>query len=98
MAIVQIPPVLRSAVGGEKSVQAEGETLGTLLDDLYERYPALRQQLKPGDDRLSRSVTPQGPLFVISSRSRRPNRQCQAGRSRRVHRRLTDCLTERRAR
>ncbi len=56
MAIVQIPPVLRSAVGGEKSVQAEGETLSALLDDLYERYPALRQQLKPGDDRLSRNV------------------------------------------
>lgn len=56
MASVQIPPVLRSAVGGEKSVQADGDTLSALLDDLYERYPGLRQQLQPGQDRLSRHV------------------------------------------
>ncbi len=56
MATVQIPPVLRATVGGQKSVNAEGETLGGLLDDLYERYPALREHLKPGEDRLSRNV------------------------------------------
>jgi len=56
MATVQIPPVLRAAVGGEKVIQAECETLGALLDNLYERYPALREQLQPGDDHLSRHV------------------------------------------
>jgi molybdopterin converting factor small subunit len=56
MATIQMPPVLRAAVGGEKTVQADGATLGALLDDLYERYPALHAQLKPGDDRLSRYV------------------------------------------
>ena len=56
MATVQIPPVLRAAVGGEKVIQADGETLGALLDNLYERYPALREQLQPGADRLSRHV------------------------------------------
>ena len=52
MATVQIPPVLRAAVGGERVIQADGETLGTLLDNLYDRYPALREQLQPGADRL----------------------------------------------
>ncbi len=56
MPTIQIPPVLRPAVGGAKSVQAEGGTLGSLLDNLYEEYPALVTQLKPGADRLSRSV------------------------------------------
>ncbi len=56
MPTIQIPPVLRPAVGGAKSVQAEGGTLGALLDNLYEEYPALVTQLKPGADRLSRSV------------------------------------------
>jgi len=31
MPTIQIPPVLRPAVGGAKSVQAEGGTLGSLL-------------------------------------------------------------------
>lgn len=56
MATVQIPPVLRAAVGGERVVHADGGTLGDLLDNLYERYPALREQLRPGADRLSRHV------------------------------------------
>ena len=56
MATVQIPPVLRAAVGGEKVIEADGDTLGTLLDNLYDRYPALREQLQPGADRLSRHV------------------------------------------
>lgn len=56
MATVQIPPVLRAAVGGEKVVQASGETLGALLDDLYTRFPALRTQIDPGAEGLSRRV------------------------------------------
>lgn len=56
MATVQIPPVLRAAVGGSRSLQADGATLGALLDGLYEQYPALREQIKPGDDGLSRNV------------------------------------------
>ena len=56
MASVQIPPVLRAAVGGSKVLTANGDTVGRLLDDLYERYPALRDQLKPEGDRLSRRV------------------------------------------
>ena len=56
MATIQIPPVLRPATGGAKSVEAAGATLGDLLGNLYEEYPALVTQLKPGDDRLSRSV------------------------------------------
>ena len=56
MATIQIPPVLRAAVGGEKTLRAEGTTLGDLLDGLYEQYPTLRETLKPGEDGLSRRV------------------------------------------
>ncbi|HZS86357.1 MAG TPA: MoaD/ThiS family protein [Chloroflexota bacterium] len=56
MATVQIPPVLRGAVGGQKVIEADGATLGALLDGLYEHYPALREALKPEADRLSRHV------------------------------------------
>ena len=56
MATVQIPPVLRAAVGGGRAIHGDGDTLGALLDNLYERYPALREQLQPGADRLSRHV------------------------------------------
>ena len=56
MATVQIPPVLRAAVGGEKVVQADGATLGGLLDGLYTRYPTLRDQIDPGAEGLSRRV------------------------------------------
>jgi molybdopterin converting factor small subunit len=45
MTIVRIPPVLRPAVGGTKQVEASGATLGAVLDDLFERFPALRDQL-----------------------------------------------------
>jgi [CysO sulfur-carrier protein]-thiocarboxylate-dependent cysteine synthase len=47
---VRIPPTLRSEVGGAREVEASGETLRDVLDDLADRYPALgRQVLEDGD-------------------------------------------------
>ncbi len=46
MSLVRIPPMLRGEVGGARHVPAEGETVRELLDDLMDRFPALRPQLE----------------------------------------------------
>jgi molybdopterin converting factor small subunit len=43
--VVQIPPTLRPATGGAKLVEAHGDTVGDLLEDLMSRFPELRSQL-----------------------------------------------------
>ena len=45
MIAVRIPPMLRAEVGGERQVHASGDTVRELLEDLADRYPALRPQL-----------------------------------------------------
>jgi len=42
---IRIPPTLRAETGGERQVEAEGETVRDLLEDLSVRFPALRGQL-----------------------------------------------------
>jgi cysteine synthase/molybdopterin converting factor small subunit len=42
---VRIPPTLRGEVGGARQVEADGGTVGELLEDLAARYPALGAQL-----------------------------------------------------
>jgi molybdopterin synthase sulfur carrier subunit len=41
MSVVRVPPVLRSEAGGVREVEASGETVRELLEDLTERIPAL---------------------------------------------------------
>lgn len=55
MATVRLAPVLRSSVGGVKQVSASGDTLADVLSDLYVNYPALKEQIQPGDT-LSRFI------------------------------------------
>ncbi len=50
MSIVRIPPTLREQVDGRRQVEAQGETVRDLLDDLTSRFPALRSQLVEDDD------------------------------------------------
>ncbi len=50
MNVVRIPPTLRSEVGGARQVEADGDTVRELLDDLMERFPPLRQQLVEDDE------------------------------------------------
>jgi MoaD family protein len=50
MSVVRIPPVLREQVGGERQVEADGETVRDLLDDLMSRFPALRSHIVEDDD------------------------------------------------
>jgi molybdopterin synthase sulfur carrier subunit len=56
MATIKIPPVLRSSVGGEKEVQADGGDVGTILRALAEQHPATESQLFSGDGQLNRYV------------------------------------------
>jgi molybdopterin synthase sulfur carrier subunit len=50
VSTVRIPPVLRTETGGKAQVDAEGETVRDLLDDLMGRFPALRDQLYEGQE------------------------------------------------
>ena len=50
MTKVRIPPTLREQVGGERQVEAAGETVRELLDDLMSRFPSLRSQLVEDDE------------------------------------------------
>jgi len=45
MAAVRIPPALRAEVGGLRELEARGDTIGAVIDDLVERYPPLAGQL-----------------------------------------------------
>jgi molybdopterin synthase sulfur carrier subunit len=55
MANIRLAPVLRSYAGGSKQVNAQGSTLGELLNNLYQSYPALKEQIQP-EQELSRFV------------------------------------------
>ena len=46
MSTVRIPPPLRDATDGQHEVDAEGGTVGDVLDDLVSRFPALDGQLR----------------------------------------------------
>ena len=46
MTVVRIPPTLREEAQGQRAVEADGETVRDLLDDLTARFPGLRGQLE----------------------------------------------------
>ena len=48
MARVRVPPVLRTEAGGNREVEAEGGTVGELLDDLRTRLPQLGEKIYDG--------------------------------------------------
>jgi molybdopterin converting factor small subunit len=45
MTTVRIPPTLRAETNGQRQVEAAGDTVRELLDDLTARFPSLRGQL-----------------------------------------------------
>ncbi len=55
MATVRLAPVLRPSAGGSKQVSAQGSTLAEILSDLYNHYPALKEQIQP-EQELSRFI------------------------------------------
>lgn len=53
---VRIPTILRSYTGGAKAVEGAGENLDSLLRDLDDRHPGLRDRLVADDGGLHRFV------------------------------------------
>ena len=45
MTVVRIPPTLRGETNGERQVEASGETLGQVLENLTGRFPGLAASL-----------------------------------------------------
>ena len=57
MAIeVKIPTILRSYTGGEKAVEAKGDTLSAVIDDLDTNYAGLKGRLITNEGGLHRFV------------------------------------------
>jgi sulfur-carrier protein len=56
MATIRIPPVLRPAVGGEKELSAEGDSVGAILRSVVAAHPDTQTQLFSGDGALNRYV------------------------------------------
>ncbi len=56
MSVVRIPPVLRAAAGGSKSVEISGATVAEVLEGLVTRYPGLSAQLLTANGELNRFV------------------------------------------
>ncbi len=45
MATVFIPPVLRPSMGNAKQISAQGATLTEVLEDLFSRFPGVKEQV-----------------------------------------------------
>lgn len=56
MATIRIPPVLRPSVGGEREVNADGDTVGEVLRTLADAHPETRGQLFDDAGELNRYV------------------------------------------
>ncbi|CAN0446153.1 unnamed protein product, partial [Phaeothamnion confervicola] len=56
VSVVRIPPVLRQATGGERSIEVAGSTVSEVLDSLYEKHPAVRAQLQTPEGDLHKFV------------------------------------------
>jgi molybdopterin synthase sulfur carrier subunit len=56
VSTVRIPPVLRSAAGGQREIDVPGSTVAEVLESLYEAHPAVRRQLQSAEGELHRFV------------------------------------------
>jgi sulfur-carrier protein len=56
MSTVFIPAVLRTNVGGVKSLEVHGDSIRTVVDALVEQHPSLGGQLLTEDGDLNRFV------------------------------------------
>lgn len=66
--VVQLPPVLRQAVGGLRAVEGEGCTVSDVVASVVRNYPALGLHLYNDRGELRRNV-----LFVHRGEAIRPN-------------------------
>ena len=57
MAIaIRMPPILRPQVGGQRSVEVAGATLGEALGDLFAQFPAVQAQIVDAEGQINRFV------------------------------------------
>lgn len=56
MSTIRIPPVLRTAAGGSKTVEVAGATVGEAITTLVAQHPGLRDQVLAADGSLNRFV------------------------------------------
>ena len=56
MSKVFIPAVLRVNVGGDKSLELEGESIRAVVEALVERHPSLERQILTDDGDLNRFI------------------------------------------
>jgi molybdopterin synthase sulfur carrier subunit len=54
---IRLPTVLRPSAGGHSTVIGSGETVGEIIGDLVEQFPALRTQILTEDGQLHRHLT-----------------------------------------
>ena len=53
---VRLPTILRAAAGGVATVEAEGETVGEVFEDLVRRFPDLKGRVVTEDGTLHKFV------------------------------------------
>jgi molybdopterin synthase sulfur carrier subunit len=53
---VKLPTQLRAVAGGESEAQLEGDTVGEVLERLFERHGELRERISDDDGTLRRFV------------------------------------------
>jgi molybdopterin converting factor small subunit len=56
VARVRLPTILRSYAAGQSTVDADGSTVGQVVDDLVARFPGMAGHLKAPDGGLHRFV------------------------------------------
>lgn len=53
---IRVPSILRKLVNGSKTVQANGATVASVLNDLEKRYPGFKERLVSADGGLNQFV------------------------------------------
>jgi molybdopterin synthase sulfur carrier subunit len=54
---VSLPTVLAPLAGGQRTVEAQGQTLGAIVDDVARKFPQLAPRLRDTDGQPYRFVT-----------------------------------------
>jgi molybdopterin converting factor small subunit len=50
VSVVRIPPTLRDETGGQAALEARGDTVREVLEDIADRFPALRERIYADGD------------------------------------------------
>ena len=53
---VRLPTIMRSNAGGQSEIQAEGATIGEVIDDIVRQFPGTATHLKAPDGGVHRFV------------------------------------------